>query len=158
MFAGYVSLVPEADIMRVLAGQLAAVRLHMRGVLPAREDFRYAPGKWSIREVFGHMADTERVMGYRAFCISRGEEANLPGFDEQQYIAQSRYATCRLAEAVEELAQLRAANLTFLRRLDAAGWQRSGTANGSPVSVRALGFIMAGHVRHHLHVLGTRYA
>ena len=86
-----------------------------------RESFRYAPGKWSAREVFGHIGDAERVFGYRAFCISRGEEANLPGFDEEQYVAHSSFDGCRLADLVEEFGRLRESNLIVLRRLDADG-------------------------------------
>jgi hypothetical protein len=157
-FAGYVSLVPESDIVAVLQDQTAHVRRHALAFSGDRESFRYAAGKWSAREVFGHIGDAERVFGYRAFCISRGEEANLPGFDEQQYVAHSSFDGCRLADLVEEFGQMRESNLIVLRRLDAAAWLRSGSANGSPVSVRALAFIMAGHVRHHLQVLSTRYA
>jgi len=157
-YAGYVSLVPEDDIVGVLEKQVPVVRLQMQACPPERETFRYAPGKWSVREVLGHMADAERVFGYRVLCISRGEAASLPSFDENQYVAHSPFARCKLADLVDELGLIREANLVTLRRLDAAAWQRWGSANGSPVSVRALAFIMAGHVRHHLSVLSARYS
>jgi hypothetical protein len=157
-FSGYVSLVPETDIVAVLEDQAAEVRRRTRAWPPERESFRYATGKWSVRELFGHIGDAERVFGYRAFCISRGEEANLPGFDEQQYVAHSSFDVCRLADLVEEFEQLRESNLIVFRRFDEDAWRRAGSANGSPISVRALAFIMAGHVRHHLRVLSTRYA
>jgi len=157
-FAGYVALVPETDIIAVLQDQAAQIRRAALTFPPEREPFRYAAGKWSVREVFGHIGDAERVFGYRAFCISRGEEANLPGFDEQQYVAYSSFEGCSLADLVEEFARLRESNLVVLHRLDEAAWRRSGSANGAPASVRALAFIMAGHVRHHLGVLRTRYA
>ena len=157
-FAGYVSLVPETDVVAVLQDQAAEVHRHARAFSPDRESFRYAPGKWSVRELFGHLGDAERVFGYRAFCISRGERANLPGFDEVPYVAHSSFAECSLADLVEEFGRLRESNLVVLRRLDEMAWKRLGSANGSPVSVRALAFIMAGHVRHHLQVLSTRYA
>jgi hypothetical protein len=157
-YAGYVSLVPENDIMSVLEGQTADVRQRTRAFIPAREAFRYADGKWSVREVLGHMTDAERVFGFRAFCFSRGDENALPSFEQDDYVARSGADRCSLADLVEEFGQSREANLTFLRRLDDEAWKRMGTASGKPVSVRALAYIMAGHVRHHLHILGTRYA
>jgi hypothetical protein len=157
-YAGYVSLVPEPDIIRVLEGQGADVREGMRAFIPAREAFRYAEGKWSVREVLGHVTDAERVFGFRAFCFSRGDENPLPGFDENDYVARSGFDRCSLADLVQEFGQVREANLTVLRRLDDDAWRRTGTASGQPVSVRALAYIMAGHVRHHLRVLSTRYA
>jgi hypothetical protein len=157
-FADYVSLVLENDIVKALEQQIDDVRRHA-GAIPADlEQFRYAEGKWSIREVVGHVGDAERVFGYRAFCISRGDQTPLPGFDERHYIRQSDFHRCSLSDLVEEFICLRESNLIVLRRLDEDAWLKRGVANGSPVSVRALAFIMAGHVRHHLRVLSTRYA
>lgn len=155
-YAPYVSLVPEVDILWVLENQVVEVR-RAASVPAARETHRYAPGKWTIREVFGHVVDAERVFGYRAFCVSRGEQRPLPGFDENEYVASSGIGRCRLADLVAEFATVREANLAVLRRLDQAGWQRFGNANGTSISVRALAYIMAGHVRHHLGVLRSRY-
>ena len=157
-YAGYVSLVPEADIMSVLEGQADDVRVQTRAFIPKREEFRDAPGKWSVREVLGHMTDAERVFGFRAFCFSRGDENALPGFEQDDYVARAKFDRCRLSDLVQEFGQVREANLIVLRRLDDSAWRRIGTASGKPVSVRALAYIMAGHVRHHLHVLSTRYA
>jgi DinB family protein len=156
-YAGYVSLVPESDALAVLAAQPAELRTLAAAIPEERETHRYAPGKWSVREVFGHLTDGERVFGYRAFCISRGDKASLPGFDEKEYIAGSDYDERPLAELAFDFTALRGSNLAVLRRLDAEVWGRSGIANGTPVTVRALAFIMAGHVRHHLGVLRTRY-
>ena len=156
-FSGYVSLVPEADALVVLESQADTIRRLASAVPAERETFRYAPGKWSVREVVGHVVDAERVFGYRAFCVSRGEEASLPGFDENEYVAESGFDQRTLAELVAEFAVVREANLAVLRRLDSRRLERVGTANGSPVSVRALAFIMAGHVRHHAGVLRARY-
>src|SRR4051812_26404048 len=104
-YAGYVSLVPEGDIMAVLEGQPAHVRLEMRAFIPEREQFRYADGKWSVREVLGHMTDAERVFGFRAFCFSRGDENALPGFDENDYVARSDFDRRQLADLVLDFAQ-----------------------------------------------------
>lgn len=157
-FAGYVSLVPEADILEALQTQLVDIESRARAIPAEREAFAYAPDKWSIREMFGHVADAERVFGYRAVCISRGEQASLPGFDEKQYVARSGFSNCTLADVVQEFTLLRQSNLVALRRLDGEAWQQVGTANGHRISVRALAFIMAGHVRHHLRILSERYA
>ena len=157
-YAGYVSLVPEADIIGVLEGQAAEVRRETRAFIPAREEFRYADGKWNVREVLGHITDAERVFGFRAFCFSRGDDNALPGFDQNDYVARSTFGRCSISDLVDEFGQLREANLTVLRRLGDDAWRRTGTASGKPVSVRALAYIMAGHVRHHLHILSTRYS
>jgi len=156
-FAGYVKLVPETDVLPALAAQASEIRRLAASVPAGRETFRYAPGKWSVREIFGHIGDAERVFGYRAFCISRGEQAPLPGFDENDYIAESAYDERSLAALAEDFAGLRASNLAVLGRLDPARWARVGNANGNPVSVRALAFIMTGHARHHVEVLKARY-
>ncbi len=156
-FAGYVSLVPEADVVSALERQTEEVIRAAAGVGPDRETFRYAEGKWSVREVFSHLVDAEQIFGYRAFCISRGDQASLPGFDENDYVAESDARTRSLAGIAGEFSAVRNANLLFLRRLDDRQMMRLGTANGKPISVRALASIMAGHVRHHFAILRSRY-
>jgi hypothetical protein len=156
-FANYVNLVPEADVLPVLAAQGDQIRRLAAAVPKDRETFRYAPGKWSVREIFGHLGDGERVFGYRAFCISRGDQTPLPGFEEDDYIAESDYDQRTVAELADDFAAVRACNLAVFGRLDPARWARVGNANGAPVSVRALAFVMAGHFRHHLGVLKARY-
>ena len=157
-YAGYVALVPETDILAVLEGQLGEVRRVAGAFSPGRESLRYAEGKWSVREVVGHLVDAERVFGYRAFCFSRGERAALPSFDENQYVAAASSDGIPLGELVAELVLVRQSNLAFLRRLGEGEWTRVGTASGKPVSVRALAWVMAGHPRHHLKILQERYA
>ncbi len=156
-YAGYLALVPEADLLSVLAGQPQALQSLVEAIPPDRETHRYGEGKWSIREVLGHVTDVERVFGYRALCISRLDETPLPGFDENAYVAHSSYAETPPHDLAAEFASLRAGNLAMLRRLEPARWQQVGNANGSPVSVRAVAFIMAGHFRHHLGILRDRY-
>jgi hypothetical protein len=156
-YAGYVGRVPEADILPVLETQVDAIRELATRVPPERETHRYAPEKWSVREIAGHLGDAERVFGYRAFCVSRGDQTSLPGFDEKLYVARSGYDARPLSELAQELVALRQSNLAFLRVLPESAWPLAGNANGSPVTLRALGYIMAGHVRHHLAVLEERY-
>jgi hypothetical protein len=156
-YAGYVALVPESDVLAVLGGQVEEIRRLLSSVAAGRETHRYAEGKWSIRQVLGHLVDAERVFGHRAFCFSRGEQAALPSFDENGYVAAARSDQVPLRELLDELALVRQANLCVLRRLDSREWALAGTASGKPVSVRALAWIMAGHPRHHLNVLRERY-
>jgi hypothetical protein len=156
-FAGYVNLVGAADVLGVLERQRAQIRLVAAGVPPARETFAYAPGKWSIRQLFGHLADAERVFAYRAFCISRGEPETLPAFDENAYVIASQSDAVPLGELADELATIRESNLPFLRRLDDETSRRLGSVSSGSASVRAIAYIMAGHVRHHLRVLAERY-
>lgn len=156
-YAGYVGLVPETGVLEALERQVDEVRDAARRIPPEREHHRYAPGKWSIRQVFGHMVDAERVFGYRAFCFGRRDLTELPGFSENVFVERSRSGELGLAEHAEEFGLVRRGNLAMLRQVDAEGWEHLGSANGSSVSTRALAFIMVGHPRHHLAVLADRY-
>ncbi len=156
-YAGYVARVPETAILGVLAAQPDELRALIGRVAPADESFAYAPGKWTLRQLFGHLVDGERVFGFRAFCFGRREAAALPGFDENAYVERAPSPRVPLAAHVREFTLLREANLLMLRRLDDDGFMARGIASGSPISVRALAWIMAGHVRHHLAILAERY-
>jgi hypothetical protein len=156
-YGTYVSLVPETEVISVLENQPAEVAAFASMVEPGREQFRYGPGKWSVREVLGHVVDSERLFGHRAFCIGHGEQQPLPGFDQDAYMAASTFDDQPLYALVSEFAQVREVNLIMFRRFRDADWDRIGIANGKPVSVRALAFMMAGHVRHHLRILEEKY-
>jgi hypothetical protein len=157
-YSGYLARVPEEDVLAVLAAQPRELRDAAAKVSAAgRESHRYAAGKWTPREVFGHLIDAERVFGYRAYCIGRGETASLPGFDENAYVAAAGADGVPLVELLTELLVTREANLHALRRLDAASRARFGTANGQPVTARGIAYALAGHVRHHLAILAERY-
>jgi hypothetical protein len=140
-----------------MEAQPAELKRLLAGVTPDREGSAYAEGKWSIRQLVGHLGDAERVFGYRAFSISRGERQPLPGFDENLYVEAAGFDEWTLADLVDHFAGLRKANLETLRRVRPREWGQTGTASGAPVTVRALAFIMAGHVRHHSNVLRDRY-
>lgn len=156
-YAEYIATVPDGDIVQLLEQQVVALRAFAGRLAPERETFRYAPDKWTVRELAGHVTDAERVFGYRLVCISRGDRTSFPGFDENEYVAAANFNARPLQALVDEFALLRGANLMAMRALDAAAWQRVGLANNAPVSVRALAYIMAGHVNHHLDMLRTRY-
>src|SRR5204863_8887114 len=121
------------------------------------ETYAYAEGKWTIRQLVGHLIDGERVFGYRAFCIARGEKQNLPGFEQDDYLLTAPYNNIDLEDLLSEMRLVRLANIAMFRTLDEEAWSRVGIANNNEVTVRAIAFIMAGHVRHHMNVLRVRY-
>jgi len=156
-FHKYVSLVPEDDVFAALEPQAALVEALAARIDPARETFAYAPGKWSVRELLGHVGDGERVFAYRALTFSRYDAVSLPGFDEVTWTPHGHFAETPLRQLASEFALLRRANVVMLRRLDDAQWQTGGKGDNQPITVRALAYVMAGHVRHHLQVLRDRY-
>ncbi len=156
-FDGYVGLVPSDDVIGVLDEQRAIVHATLAALPEARASHRYADGKWSVREVVGHVIDCERVFGYRALAFARGERAPLPQFDENEYARQAGHDSIPIRALVEEFGNLRASHVAMLRHLPADAWARAGTASGKLVTVRALAFIIAGHAAHHLKLLHERY-
>lgn len=156
-YAKYVNLVPETDLLAALGEQVMRLREIAQAVPGDKETFAYEPGKWTVRETFGHLIDVERVFGYRAFGMSRGDAGPFPGYDDEMYVANSGVASRSLAELATEFAMVRFANLAALKPLDAAAWRLGGVANGKPVTVRAIAFMMVGHPRHHLELLRSRY-
>lgn len=156
-FELYVSKVPETRVLPVLDAQVDEARQALGNVPESRGAHRYAEGKWSIRQVVGHLADVERLFTYRALCFARGERQNLPGFEEDAYAAEGGFDAVPLRELVDEFCAARQATLHFYRHLPDAAWSRSGSANQKVLTVRSLAYITAGHVRHHLMVLKDRY-
>jgi hypothetical protein len=157
-FAGYVARIADGEeIVTALAAQKDEVALRLTGMPEERGDFRYAPGKWSIKEVVGHLSDTERVFACRALRIGRGDRTPLAGFDDQTYVAATQAERLALSDVVDEWVTVRAATLSLFRAFPPEAWTRIGEASGHPVSVRALAYIITGHVRHHLETLGARY-
>ena len=153
----YVSLIPDGDVVETLARQNEEVLALFGGITEERAGFRYGPGKWSIKEVVGHVIDTERVFSYRAMAIARGDRAALPGMDQEEYMAGSDFDARTLADLAEEFSHLRRSNVLMLRGLPPAAWSRRGVASDNEVTVRALAYIIAGHAAHHVQVLRARY-
>lgn len=156
-FDRYISLVPGADILTTLESQRRQTLLLLSGRDEADGDFRYAPGKWSAKEVLGHVCDTERIFAYRALRISRGDSTPLAGFEQDDYIRNGPFAQRPLAEIIEDYIAVRRATLTLFRNLDEQAWLRRGIANNNEVSVRAIAYTMAGHELHHRHILEEKY-
>ena len=157
-YAGYVEQVQEGALLPALAAQPAELAALIARVAAAYEHYKYGPEKWTLRQLFGHLVDGERVFGFRAFTFSRGDENPLPSFDENAYVERAGSDAIALSDHVREFTLLRESNLIALRRLDGEQWRRRGIASGKPVSVRALACIMVGHVRHHLAIVRDRYA
>jgi hypothetical protein len=154
--AGYVSLVPDGDIVTTLERQLDELLALLRPVSEKVGNTRHAPYTWSVKEVVGHVTDAERVFGYRALCVARGDQTPQPGFDENAYMGPAAFDACRLADLVSQFEHLRRSHLLFFRSLPADAWTRRGIANNSPVTVRALAYVIAGHAEHHGRILRKR--
>jgi uncharacterized damage-inducible protein DinB len=155
-YGRYIDLVPD-DVLRALRDNGEETRRLLSSLTDAKADHRYAPGKWSVKEVVGHITDGERVFSYRAMRFARNDETPLPGFDENRYVEESGFESRSLSSLIDEFRATRAASIAFFENLDEAAWNRFGTANDVRMSVRALAFIIAGHELHHRKILIERY-
>ena len=153
----YIALVPDEDVVATLGRQLDETLNTLRGLTETQAASRYAPDKWSIKELVGHIIDGERVFAYRLLRFARQDQTPLPGFEQDDYVRAGNFDNRRFSDLIEEYEHVRRANLSLLRSLDEASWMRRGTANDSEVSVRALAYIIAGHETHHMQILRTRY-
>jgi DinB family protein len=157
-FADYVGrIADDEDILAVLSSQLHEVLAQLTRIPEASGGYRYAPGKWSIKEMVGHLSDTERVFAYRALRIGRGDTTPLSSFDDQVYVGESPADEHTLGDLTAEWGDVRRATIALFANLLPAAWPRRGTASDRPITVRALAYIIAGHVRHHAEVLEARY-
>ena len=156
-YAGYIARVPDGDLTGVLEANLEEFSRTLGALAEVRGGFAYAPGKWTLKEVIGHVIDAERVFSYRAMRIARGDETPLPGFDEKAWVPQSGANDRTIADLLAELRTVRAATIALLRHLPADSVTRRGIASGNGVTVRALAWIIAGHPMHHLGILRERY-
>jgi hypothetical protein len=153
----YVSLVPAGDILEILTRQLDSTLALLRSIPEERAGFRYAPDKWSIKELLGHVIDGERIFAYRALRFARNDRTQLAGFEQDDYIRNATFDEGKLSDLADEFEHVRRGNLLMLRHLSDAAWERRGVASDAEVSVRALVFIIAGHELHHLNVLKEKY-
>ena len=153
----YVSLVPDGDIVSTLSAQGGATLSLLAGISESRADSRYAPDKWSIKELVGHVIDSERIFAYRALRFARNDTTPLSGFEQDDYVLNSAFGELPLTEIAVEFDCLRCATVYMFKALTAEAWLRTGAANGNEVSVRALAHIIAGHELHHVGILRARY-
>ena len=153
----YISQVPQGDIRDVLDAQADELPRLLAGLSEDQSHYRYAPEKWSIRQVVNHITDTERVFSFRAFWFGRGYEQPMPSFDQDIAMAVAGANERTLADLLDEFRAVRAATRTLFRSMPAGAWDRRGVASDNPVTVRALAYITAGHVEHHARILRERY-
>jgi hypothetical protein len=156
-YGGYIATLPAGDVRPILRAEAARLAALIARSGAGFGDHRYAPGKWSVKEVVGHIADTERILTYRLLRFARGDRTELPGFDENAYAAADGVAGRSMDDVLADAIAVRAATLTLLDGLPAAAFGRDGTANGVRFTVRALACIAAGHARHHANILEERY-
>jgi DinB superfamily len=156
-FEKYISLVPEGEIVVTLGKQIESTLSLVRGLSAAQGDLRYAPGKWSVKEVIGHLIDAERIFAYRALRFARRDATPLPGFDENSFVDNAGFGSRSLADLAEEFEHTRKSNLYLFKSLDADSSLRLGTASDNNISVRAIAYIIAGHELHHVGILQSRY-
>lgn|SRR5512142_2127446 len=155
-YGKYIERVPDGDLVALLREQIVETSALLRRAR-GQGDHAYAPGKWTVKQVVGHLADVERVMAYRALWIARNDRTPLPGFDENAWVDNAKFASRTVDDLVEEYEVVRASTVQLARHLDAEEFARLGTSNGHPMSVRALFYIIAGHERHHAALFRERY-
>lgn len=153
----YISLVTETDIVSAMKDQTDELNNLFSNISDEKGLYAYEEGKWTIKELLGHLIDGERIFGYRAFRISRADKTPLSGFEQNPYIENANYNSVKLADLLEELTLARKSNVLFLRNLSPNDWDQIGVASENEVSVRALAYIMVGHIRHHIRILKERY-
>ena len=156
-YGTYVGKVPDGDLLELLERQRRETQNLLAGLSDTQALHRYAPGKWSMKEVVGHLMDSERVFCYRALRFARADEKPLQGFDEKAWVPAGSFDARPLADLAAELDAVRRATIALFGGFDAAALARKGTANNNEVTVRALAWIVAGHERHHVAILRERY-
>lgn len=153
----YIKLVEENDALKALDTGILKMQALLSVIDEEKENFAYAPGKWTVKEVFGHIIDTERIMAYRALRFARGDGQELPGFDENTYVKNAKFSKRKLIDIAHEFSAMRQSNIFLFKSFDEEALNRKGVANKNPVTVRALIYIIAGHQLHHMKVMRERY-
>lgn len=156
-YENYIKLIEGDDILKILNEQSKKTQDILNSFSEHRGNFRYADGKWTIKEIVGHLLDTERVFAYRALCIARGEKKTLPGFDQDDYVSGGNFNRRELFDLNYEFRLLRESNLLLFRSFTPEMLKLKGFANESSVTVLAILFIIAGHEKHHMNILREKY-
>jgi uncharacterized damage-inducible protein DinB len=156
-YGKYIARVQDEDVLAALSHQLQETLDLLRSIPESQAGFRYASGKWSIKELVGHVIDTERIFAYRALRFARNDRTPVPGYEQDDYIREASFDECLLAALAAEFESVRHASLFLFKHLSEEAWTRRGVANESEVSVRALAYIIAGHELHHREILRDKY-
>ncbi|MDQ1147597.1 putative damage-inducible protein DinB [Bacillus sp. SORGH_AS 510] len=156
-YVPYVDLVPEGDLLTILNEDLNSTIALFEGISNEEGHFRYATDKWSIKEVLGHMTDTERIMSYRLLRIGRGDQTALAGFNENEFVEGSQINNQSINDILEDFVATRKATITLIKNMPVEAWSYKGNANNTEVTARAIGYIIAGHAIHHKKIIKERY-
>ncbi|MCZ2483285.1 DinB family protein [Aquirufa nivalisilvae] len=157
-FAEYLNFESTENLFDVLDNQSKKIQSLYQNLSPEQWTFAYAPGKWTLQQLLGHLVDTERILTYRTLCISRGEQQSLPGFDENTYLENAHYENQNTDLILQQYILTRQATTALLKSFSPEQWNTMGTANGNSVSVRAISWMIAGHEKHHLGIMKERYS
>ena len=153
----YISLVKTNDIATTLQEQAQETRDLLNKVSAEKAEFRYAPGKWSTKEVLGHINDTERIMSYRVLRIARGDQTPIEGYEQDDYVAGGKFSHRTMDDLLQEFMTIRNATIQLIRHLDEETAERRGTANNKQITARAIVYVIAGHELHHRRILEEKY-
>jgi hypothetical protein len=156
-YGGYIGLVPDGDEGEKLQEQLEEIKAFVQGITEDQGNYRYAAGKWSIKEVIGHITDNERIMSYRLLRIARGDRTSLPGYNQDEFMAGAPFDRLSLGELLDDFIAVRKATCSLIRSLAEETWDNRGFANDLEISARALIYVIIGHPIHHLNVIKERY-
>ena len=156
-YGRYIQRVPDGDVLSTLSQQIGETLALLRGLPESVASYRYAPDKWSVNEMVGHVIDSEKIFAYRALRFARADTTPLAGYEQDDYVRNSTFNSYPLAELAAEFEVVRKSTLNFFRHIDEEAWGRRGVANNAEVSVRALAYIIAGHELHHREILRPRY-
>ncbi|MBY0203250.1 DinB family protein [Paenibacillus cucumis (ex Kampfer et al. 2016)] len=156
-YEGYIHLVPEGNVIELLQKQAERVESAIRALSEEQANYRYDEGKWSVKEVFGHLIDNERIMSGRLLRIARGDKTSLPGYDQDTLMEGHPFEAYSVVDLAEEYAAVRYSTIVLLRRLSPEAWMRMGQVNDNTASTRSIAYVITGHELHHLSVLRDRY-
>ncbi len=156
-YAKYVALAPQGDLVEGLVAQLHDLRKLLAPLNDRQGDFRYAPGKWTIKQSIGHINDAERVFCYRLLRFARADETPLPSFEQDGYIEPGNFGARSMPDLLDEFSAVRLATLALVKSMDDAAWKRAGVASGKQITTVALALVLYGHVQHHLRIFEEKY-
>jgi len=153
----YIDLVPEGSIEDTLIKQLKDTTAFLSNTSETQANYRYASGKWTLKEVIGHFTDTERIMSYRLLRIARGDQSPLAGYDDESYVKEAAFHSHSLPDLLQDFSAVRQSTVSLVRSMSEDVWSRKGIANNSEISVSALAYIIAGHELHHVKIIKDKY-
>jgi len=156
-YADYIAKVPDGDVIAFLSAQPGSYRKLLSRVSDQMASARPQPGKWNVKEIVGHLCDAERIQSYRALRFARGDQNELHGFEQDDYVREAHSDTRSLADLLNEFEAVRSSTVALVKSFPPDVGQRSGVANGAPVTVRAMAYIIAGHTQHHYDLLKQRF-